>query len=123
MALMTSRLGKHSKSFLSSRITSNPNKWPSFLLNHDGVSTLNLSTTAATATATATNNRPSHEKVEGVWIFHRHGDRSPGRPLVAEHMYEAESQFWRTKIPPTDRSYYHAMCEKYPTNIHESNNN
>ena len=64
----------------------------------------------------------SSETVEGVWIFHRHGDRSPGKPLVAEHMYEAESAFWRTKIPPTDRSYYHALCEKYPTYIHESNN-
>ena len=62
------------------------------------------------------------EVIEGVWIFHRHGDRSPGRPLIAEQMQEQEAQFWRTKIPPIDRSYYHALKDRIPTKINENNN-
>ncbi len=71
---------------------------------------------------TTSNKISNNEEIEGVWVFHRHGDRSPGRPLIAEHMYEQESQFWRSKIPPLDRSFYNALKDKIPTRIHKSNN-
>jgi len=62
------------------------------------------------------------EIVEGVWIFHRHGDRTPGRPLVADSYIEEEAAFWRTKIPPLDRTHYEMLREKFSAIIHENHN-
>lgn len=64
----------------------------------------------------------SNSSLEGVWIFHRHGDRTPNRFLLAEHRYDEEADFWLTKVPPTDMSHYEWLCEKIPTRIHKSNN-
>ena len=52
------------------------------------------------------------ETVEAVFVFHRHGDRTPGKPLVEETFVEEESAFWRTKIPPF--SYHKVLCEQFP---------
>jgi hypothetical protein len=60
--------------------------------------------------------------VEGVWVFHRHGDRTPARSLVADHMHEKEAAFWETKVPPIDKKYFKAFCKAFPVSIHESNN-
>ena len=60
--------------------------------------------------------------VEGVWVFHRHGDRTPARSLVAEHMQEKEATFWETKVPPIDQIYFNAFSGAFPVTIHESNN-
>ena len=59
--------------------------------------------------------------MKGVWVFHRHGDRTPARSLAAEHMYEAEATFWETKVPPIDRTYSSALSERFPVSFHESN--
>uniref|UniRef100_A0A7S2H6D3 Uncharacterized protein n=1 Tax=Helicotheca tamesis TaxID=374047 RepID=A0A7S2H6D3_9STRA len=56
--------------------------------------------------------------VEGVWLFHRHGDRTTNRPLCADHMIELESEFWRSKIP-SEETYDH-FNERFPPNLHES---
>ena len=52
--------------------------------------------------------------VQAVWVFHRHGDRTPARSLVPDHMYEEEASFWQTKIPP-QRSYHDAFNCNFPT--------
>jgi len=62
------------------------------------------------------------EEVIGIWIFHRHGDRTPGRPLVAEGCIAQESALWKTKIPPLDRTHYDLLSKKFPAKIHPNNN-
>ena len=57
------------------------------------------------------------EELEAVFVFHRHGDRTPGRSLVAEDVGEDESNFWKTKIPPA--SCYDILCQRFPA-IHQS---
>eukprot|EP00980_Cylindrotheca_fusiformis_P023862 scaffold11076_cov122-Cylindrotheca_fusiformis.AAC.6 len=37
--------------------------------------------------------------VEGVWIFCRHGDRAPSRPLCPPHKIEEEANFWSSRLP------------------------
>jgi hypothetical protein len=64
----------------------------------------------------------SDSTLEGIWVFHRHGDRSPNRFLLAEHRYDEEAEFWLTKVPPTDLTHYEWLRQMIPTRIHESNN-
>ncbi len=59
--------------------------------------------------------------IEGVFLFHRHGDRTPARRLVADAYAIEETLFWKTKIPPGP-SLYDSLSELYPTDIHFSNN-
>mmetsp|Transcript_15460 Transcript_15460/g.24000 ORF Transcript_15460/g.24000 Transcript_15460/m.24000 type:complete len:483 (+) Transcript_15460:146-1594(+) len=58
--------------------------------------------------------------VEGVWVFHRHGDRTPSRPLCGEDMIEEEAAFWRTKLPSLDSS--DRLNDKFSIDVHESHN-
>jgi hypothetical protein len=64
----------------------------------------------------------SNSTLEGIWVFHRHGDRTPNRFLLAEHRYDEEAEFWMTRVPPTDLTHYEWLREIIPTRIHESNN-
>lgn len=66
----------------------------------------------------------SEEEIMGVWIFHRHGDRTPGRALVADtrSYIEKDSSFWRTKIPPIDRTHYDLLSKKFPVKTDPNNN-
>jgi len=60
--------------------------------------------------------------VEGVWVFTRHGDRTPNRPLCAPHMIDDEASFWRTKLPTPDPvTAFSHLCQRYPPNVHPSN--
>lgn len=60
--------------------------------------------------------------IEGVWVFSRHGDRTPCRSLGAPHMAEAESTFWRTKLPtPDPLSAFKSLSTCFPPSIHPSN--
>ena len=59
--------------------------------------------------------------VEGVWIFHRHGDRTPARSLVPTEHLEAEKSFWISKIP-SGMTFFDTLCQQFPVQIHESNN-
>lgn len=56
--------------------------------------------------------------IEGVWIFHRHGDRTPSSPLCAEHMIENEAMFWRTKLP--DPTKVEEVAARFPKKMHSS---
>lgn len=62
------------------------------------------------------------EIVEGVFLFHRHGDRTPGKSLVADNYTDEESSFWKTRIPPTDQSYYEMLSQRFPAKLHPDNN-
>ena len=66
-----------------------------------------------------------NDTVEAVFVFHRHGDRTPGRSLVAEEYANDESGFWKTKIPPS--SCFEILCERFPVTRQQtysnSNNN
>lgn len=60
--------------------------------------------------------------IEGVWVFSRHGDRTPCRSLCAPHMEETESTFWRTKLPtPDPMSAFKALSACFPPDIHPTN--
>jgi Histidine phosphatase superfamily (branch 2) len=37
--------------------------------------------------------------IEGVWMFTRHGDRTPSRPMSPEHRRHEESAFWVSRLP------------------------
>lgn len=66
--------------------------------------------------------------IEGVWIFHRHGDRAPNRYLGSVAYHAAESAHWYSRIPPLesslggDSSHYAALSQHFPPNIHTSQN-
>ena len=61
------------------------------------------------------NHRSGEEEtIEAVFVFHRHGDRTPGKSLVADEFAKEETLFWQTKIPPSDRSYHHMLSERFP---------
>jgi len=53
--------------------------------------------------------------VEGVWIFSRHGDRTPGRPLSPEHRRDEEAAYWMTKLPvPDTATVYERFSQYFP---------
>ena len=57
-----------------------------------------------------------HEEIiEGVFLFHRHGDRTPVKSLVADAYAEEEALFWKTKIPPPQYCY-EMLSERFPVN-------
>eukprot|EP00815_Leptocylindrus_aporus_P004562 CAMPEP_0116059166 /NCGR_PEP_ID=MMETSP0322-20121206/5636_1 /TAXON_ID=163516 /ORGANISM="Leptocylindrus danicus var. apora, Strain B651" /LENGTH=472 /DNA_ID=CAMNT_0003543499 /DNA_START=102 /DNA_END=1517 /DNA_ORIENTATION=+ len=57
--------------------------------------------------------------VEGVWIFHRHGDRTPSRSLLAAgEESEKEGDMWKTKLP--DEKFLEALNLNFPPDVHES---
>lgn len=53
--------------------------------------------------------------VIGAWVFCRHGDRSPGRPLCPVHRQDEEAHFWLTKLPsPSTAMAYKEFCSSFP---------
>ena len=63
-------------------------------------------------------------KVLGVWIFFRHGDRAPARPLSAPHRLYEESLFWQERLPqPNLKAVFREYSKFFPPDIHPSNNN
>lgn len=83
--------------------------------------------------------------IEGVWIFHRHGDRAPNRYLGSDSYLERESDHWSSRIPSRegggagpylkdsflrgsgsgvdDTTAYKALSQFFPPSIHPSQNN
>lgn len=60
--------------------------------------------------------------IEGVWVFTRHGDRTPSRPLCASHMVDTEAAFWRTKLPQPESAHpFKVLTELFPAEFHPSN--
>lgn len=54
-------------------------------------------------------------QVVGAWVFCRHGDRTPSRPLCPAHRQEDESHFWLTKLPyPSTASAYKDFSASFP---------
>ena len=66
-----------------------------------------------------TNNNLSStiDNVEGVWIFHRHGDRTPS--ISSDDLADNEAAFWRTKLPC--QTLIEKLNNKFPPSIHASN--
>lgn len=64
--------------------------------------------------STTTKTQEKDVVVQGVWVFHRHGDRTPSRSLVPPHMYEEEASYWRTKIPQPAKEYHEAFNHFFP---------
>ena len=65
--------------------------------------------------------------MEGVWIFSRHGDRSPGRCLSPAHRRQEEAAFWVSKLPyPDSTAAYRAYSQHFPLHVaarNTTNNN
>ena len=56
--------------------------------------------------------------VEGVWIFSRHGDRSPGRCLSPAHRQDDEAAYWVSKLPyPDSTAAYQAYAQWFPLHV------
>jgi len=61
--------------------------------------------------------------VEGVWVFCRHGDRTPCRSLSAPHMEPKEAAFWMSRLPYPDAiTVFKVLSETFRPDIHPSNN-
>jgi hypothetical protein len=61
--------------------------------------------------------------IEGVWVFIRHGDRAPSRPLSPPQKVAEESEFWRRKLPrPDSVAAFQEFSRCFPPDIHDSNN-
>lgn len=72
--------------------------------------------------STANDISTNGGKIEGVWLFMRHGDRTPGRSLCAPQFEEQEKAYWRTKLPTPDPvASFYKFSELYPPDIHPSN--
>ena len=66
------------------------------------------------------SNKDSNKIIEdivGVWVFHRHGDRTPIRSLVDNDILESDTCFWKSRIPP-GHSYYNALSQTFPIDVH-----
>lgn len=60
--------------------------------------------------------------VEGVWIFCRHGDRAPSRPLCPAHLHDEEATFWLSRLPrPDSLEAFQAFSRRFQPDIHPSN--
>jgi Histidine phosphatase superfamily (branch 2) len=56
--------------------------------------------------------------IEGVWIFSRHGDRTPSRPLSPKHRRDEEAAFWVTKLPiPDSATLFESFSRYFPVTI------
>lgn len=56
--------------------------------------------------------------IEGVWMFCRHGDRTPSRALSPAHRKDEEAAFWMSKLPyPDSASAFEAYCQHFPLDI------
>jgi len=61
--------------------------------------------------------------VEGVWIFCRHGDRTPSRPLSPAHRRDEEGAFWMTRLPsPDSAAAFEAFNRYFPLEIGSETN-
>jgi len=61
----------------------------------------------------------SNCNVEGVWVFHRHGDRTPSISLCPDYAFNNEVKFWKRKLPSDD--FMKNMNQKFPASIDTSN--
>jgi len=53
--------------------------------------------------------------VVGAWVFCRHGDRTPSRPLCPPHRQDEENRFWLSKLPyPSTAHAYKEFCTAFP---------
>ena len=56
--------------------------------------------------------------IEGVWMFSRHGDRTPSRPLSPKHRRDEEAAFWVTKLPiPDSATLFENYSRYFPVTI------
>lgn len=61
--------------------------------------------------------------VEGVWIFCRHGDRAPSRPLSPPHKLEEEAEFWASRLPrPGSFLTFQEFSRYFTPDIHDDSN-
>lgn len=84
-------------------------------------------TTAASSYSSSSSSREDDDAfvndgiVEGVWIFTRHGDRSPGRCLSPAHRRNEEAAFWVSKLPyPDSTTAYRAYSRRFPLSVSSS---
>jgi Histidine phosphatase superfamily (branch 2) len=62
--------------------------------------------------------------IEGVWIFSRHGDRTPSRPLTPAHRRQEEAAYWMTKLPiPDSMAVFESYSKYFPVVIQQPQEN
>mmetsp|Transcript_18978 Transcript_18978/g.39702 ORF Transcript_18978/g.39702 Transcript_18978/m.39702 type:complete len:674 (+) Transcript_18978:418-2439(+) len=112
---------------------------------HRHFSRSNFKFKATTITTIPSKYLTNGGTIEGVWIFHRHGDRAPNRFLGSDSYLERESDHWSSRIPSRegggagpylkdsflrgsgsgvdDTTAYKALSYFFPPSIHPSQNN
>jgi len=56
------------------------------------------------------------ESTRGVFVFVRHGDRTPCRPLCSEQKKEDEKTLWKTKLP--SKEIVAEVSSRFPVSFH-----
>jgi Histidine phosphatase superfamily (branch 2) len=79
-----------------------------------------------TTDVTTTSSSPDYSRndgiIEGVWIFSRHGDRTPSRPLTPDHRRAEEAAYWMTKLPtPDSYAVFTSFSKHFPVSVHDPN--
>jgi hypothetical protein len=70
------------------------------------------------STAAAPDYTRDDGLVEGVWIFSRHGDRTPSRSLVPAHHRAKEGAYWVAQLPsPDSAAAYEAYAHLFPLQV------
>lgn len=84
----------------------------------NGVFYRSLSFSTDTYTTASDEEEPPSKNcgtVIGAWVFCRHGDRSPSRPLCPVHRQDDEARYWLTKLPfPSTAFAYKEYCTFFP---------
>ena len=73
----------------------------------------------AKLSSSITDNGLKSNAIDGIWVFHRHGDRTPSCPTSSEDSAGNEANFWHTKLPPS--KLHEALNDKFPVSMHASN--
>ncbi|GKY98459.1 hypothetical protein MPSEU_000803200 [Mayamaea pseudoterrestris] len=67
--------------------------------------------------------RTNEGVVEGVWMFIRHGDRAPSRPLCPPHRRDEEAAYWVTRLPyPDTATAFAKFSKRFPLLIQPGTN-
>lgn len=71
------------------------------------------------AACTSTNDYSLNDGVvEGVWMFCRHGDRTPARCMSPQHRSNDEAAYWVSRLPyPDTASAFQALSTRFPLEI------
>jgi hypothetical protein len=86
--------------------------------NRNNSTILRANSSSSTTAATPPDYTTDDGLVEGVWIFSRHGDRTPSRSLCPAHKRAQEGAYWVSQLPaPESAAAYEAYARLFPLQV------